>query len=138
MALVLRHWILLTAVIAGVALLLALTWPPHRLVLDQSCAIEDPVSQASELIYGKAFWRRQQAAVNETVQAIQLSQADAERTRDQPPPPPSGPLTPYEQRMRRLSIETQTKNEVEQQQLWHDEIDWLARCDTMIVAHLKP
>ena len=94
---------------------------------------------ASELLHGKSFWRNQATAIDATIQAIQLKQADAERTRDQPPPqvPRDDRTSPYEQRMRRLSNQAEAKSQVEQLRQWHEAIDWLARCDAQVVARLK-
>ena len=134
------HRILLAILVAGIGYGIWITLPPTTLALNPSCAIDDPAAQISALLYGTSFWRKQAAAIDATVQAIQLKQADAERTRDQPPvqPQPNDKETPYEQRMRRLSTEAETKSQEVNLQLWHDEIDWLARCDAVVVARLKP
>jgi hypothetical protein len=134
-----RHKALFAIILAGLAFWIWITLPPTRLVLNPSCAIDDPVSMASELLHGKSFWRNQATAIDATIQAIQLKQADAERTRDQPPPqvPRDDRTSPYEQRMRRLSNQAEAKSQVEQLRQWHEAIDWLARCDAQVVARLK-
>jgi hypothetical protein len=135
-----RHEILLAILVAAIVYGFWITLPPTQLALNPSCAVDDPVFQISEILYGTKFWRKQAAAIDATIQSVQLLQADAERTRNQPPPEPqiNDKSTPYEQRMRRLSTEAETKSQEENLRQWHDEIDWLARCDTVVVARLKP
>jgi len=132
----LRHRFLAAIVVVGVAFWVWLSWPPSELALDPDCQIEDPTAMVSEALYGRAFWRAQQRAIEASIQGVEIAQAEAEQARNEPPP--QRKESPLEMRMRRLSRQAAAENEIEQRKRWHDQLDWLAKCDVIAVSHLQP
>ena len=121
--------------ISALGALYWLTMPPDDLVLDGSCQLSELPDRLSESLYGKTFWKGQQAALAEALRSELDLRARNEQRQDQPDEGRSR----IDRQMSRLSERDISGDQQAAAQAQREQIArmaWLSRCQQVIEQNL--